>query len=120
MLSEALNGTTLLHNNKRNSNKEQMWEFGTLSDCPYGSAGKEFACNVGDLGLTPGLGRTPGEGKGYRLQYSMNYTVYGAAKSQTQLSDFHFWSHILIFSFLAFSCSIFNFQRVGIIYLILT
>ena len=35
-----------------------------------GSAGKESACNVGDLGSIPGLGRSPGEGKGYPLQYS--------------------------------------------------
>jgi len=35
-----------------------------------GSVGKESACNVGDLGLIPGLGRSPGEGKGYPLQYS--------------------------------------------------
>ena len=35
-----------------------------------GSAGKESACNVGDLGSIPGLGRSPGEGKGYLLQYS--------------------------------------------------
>ena len=35
---------------------------------PCGSAGKESACNVGDLGLIPGLGRSPGEGKGYPLQ----------------------------------------------------
>ena len=34
-----------------------------------GSAGKEFACNAGDLGLIPGLGRSPGEGKVYPLQY---------------------------------------------------
>ena len=34
---------------------------------PGGSAGKESACNVGDLGLIPGLGRSPGEGKGYPL-----------------------------------------------------
>ena len=50
------------------------------------------ACNEGDLGLTPGLGRSPGEGNGYPLQYSslenpMDYTV---AKSWTGLSDFHF------------------------------
>ena len=38
--------------------------------CPCGSAGKESACNVGDLGSIPGLGRSPGEGKGYPLQYS--------------------------------------------------
>ena len=37
---------------------------------PCGSAGKESACSVGDLGLIPGLGRYPGEGKGYPLQYS--------------------------------------------------
>ena len=35
-----------------------------------GSAGEESACNVEDLGLIPGLGRSPGEGKGYPLQYS--------------------------------------------------
>ena len=37
---------------------------------PYGSAGKETSCNVGDLGSIPRLGRSPGEGKGYPLQYS--------------------------------------------------
>ena len=37
----------------------------------YGdSAGKESACNAGDLGLIPGLGRSPGGGNSYRLQYS--------------------------------------------------
>ena len=39
-------------------------------DWACGSAGKESACNVEDLGLTPGLGRSPGEGKGYPFQYS--------------------------------------------------
>ena len=62
---------------------------------PGGSAGKESACNVGDLGSIPGLGRSPGEGKGYLLQYSslensMDFIVHGVTKSQTQLSDFHF------------------------------
>ena len=37
---------------------------------PCGSAGKESACNAGDLGSIPGLGRSLGEGKGYPLQYS--------------------------------------------------
>ena len=37
---------------------------------PGSSAGKESACNVGDLGSIPGLGRSPGEGNGYPLQYS--------------------------------------------------
>ena len=37
---------------------------------PCGSAGKESACNVGDLGSIPGLGRSPEEGEGYSLQYS--------------------------------------------------
>ena len=62
---------------------------------PGGSAGKESICNAGDLGSIPGLGRSPGEGKGYPLQYSglensMKYVVHGVAKSQTLLSDFHF------------------------------
>ena len=39
-------------------------------DFPCGSAGKEFTCNEGDHGSIPGLGRSPGEGKGYPLQYS--------------------------------------------------
>ena len=64
---------------------------------PGGSAGKESVCNVGDLGSIPGLGRSPGEGKGYPLQYSgpenfMDYIVNGVAKSHTRLSDFHFTS----------------------------
>ena len=37
---------------------------------PCGSAGKEFACNVGDLGSIPGLGRSPEEGQDYPFQYS--------------------------------------------------
>ena len=47
-----------------------------------GSAGKESTCSVGDLGLIIGLGRSPGEGKGYPLQYfdledSMECIVHG-------------------------------------------
>ena len=62
---------------------------------PGGSAGKESACNVQDVGLIPGLGRSPGEGKGYPLQYSglensIDCIVHGVAKSWTQLSKFHF------------------------------
>ena len=60
---------------------------------PFGLAGKQSACNAGDLSSIPGLGRSPGEGKGYPLQYSglensMDYIVHGVAKSQTWLSDF--------------------------------
>ena len=48
---------------------------------PCGSAGKESTCNAGDLSLIPGLGRSPGKGKGYPLQYSglensMDYIVH--------------------------------------------
>ena len=55
---------------------------------PCGSACQESACNAGDLGLIPMLGRSPREGKGYPLQYSglkssMNYTVHGVAESDT-------------------------------------
>ena len=41
-----------------------------ISDFPGGSDGKASACNVGDLGSIPGLGRSPGEGNGNSLQYS--------------------------------------------------
>ena len=62
---------------------------------PDSSAGKESACNAGDPGLILGLGRSPGEGIGYPLQYSglensMECRVHGVTKSQTWLSDFHF------------------------------
>ena len=42
----------------------------SIQGSPCGSAGKDSACNAGDLGLVPGLGRSPGKGKGYPLQYS--------------------------------------------------
>ena len=61
---------------------------------PDSSAGKESACNAGVLGSIPGLGRSPGEGNRYPLQYSglensMDCIVHGVAKSRIQLSDFH-------------------------------
>ena len=61
---------------------------------PCCSAGKESTCNAGDLGSIPWLGRSPGEGKGYPLQYSglensTDSIVYEVAKSQTRLSNFH-------------------------------
>ena len=62
---------------------------------PDSSVGKESACNAGDLGSTPRLGRSPGERKGYLLRYSglensVDCIVHGVAKSQTWLRDFHF------------------------------
>ena len=67
---------------------------------PGGSDSKASACNVGDLGSIPGLGRSPGEGNGNPLQYSCLEnsmdggawwaTVHGVTKSGTQLSDFIF------------------------------
>ena len=60
---------------------------------PCALVGKESTCNAGDLGSIPGLGRCPGEGKGYPLQCfglenAMDCIVHGVAKSRTQLSDF--------------------------------
>ena len=53
-----------------------------------------------DLGSISGLGRSPGEGKGYPLQYSglensMDCIVHGVAKNQTQLSNFHSLTHLI-------------------------
>ena len=62
---------------------------------PDSSVGKESACNAGDPSSIPWLGRSPGGGKGYSLQYSdlensMDCIVHGVTKSWTRLSDFHF------------------------------
>ena len=64
---------------------------------PCGSTGKEYTCNTGDRGVIPGLGISPGEGKGCSFQYSglenfMDCIVHGVAKSRRQLSDFRFHS----------------------------
>ena len=66
---------------------------------PCGLVGKESACNVGDLGSIPGLGRSPAGGHGNQLQYpclenpheqkNLGAIVHGVSRSQTQLSDFH-------------------------------
>ena len=67
-------------------------EFSALFDSwasPCDSAGKESTCNVGDLGSIPGLGRSPGEGKGYPLQefwpgeFHGLYTSWGHKESDT-------------------------------------
>ena len=52
-------------------------------------------CNAGDLGSIPELGRSPGKGKDYPLQYSglensIDWVVHGVPKSQTRLSNFQF------------------------------
>ena len=78
-----------------------MWL--TFYGLPRGSAGKESAYNAGDLALIPGLGRCPGEGKGYPLQHSglensMDCIVHGVAKSWTQRSDFHFTNILYVLS----------------------
>ena len=66
---------------------------------PSGSADKESACNVGDLGSIPGLGRSPGAERlptpvFWPGEFHGLYKVHGVEKSQTQLSDFHFLSFI--------------------------
>ena len=72
----------------------------TPLDFPGGSDGKASVYNAGDLGSSPGLGRSPGEGNGNPLQYyclgnpmdrgGWQATVCGVAKSRTRLSDFTF------------------------------
>ena len=69
-----------------------------LLDFPGGSVGKVSAYNAGDLGSSPGLGRSPGEGNGNPLQYyclenpmdrgAWQAAVYGVTKSWTRLSEF--------------------------------
>ena len=81
---------------------------------PCGSAGKESSCNAGDLGQIPGLGRSPGEGKGYPLQFSglensVDRIVHGVTRSQTRLSDFPF--HFTFRIARSYDKSLFNVQR---------
>ena len=73
-----------------------LWIFSFLG-FPGGSDGEKSACNAGDLGSIPGLGRSPGGGHGNPLQYSCLENsvdrgawltaVLGIAKSRTRLSD---------------------------------
>ena len=68
-----------------------------LEGLPYSLVGKESACNAGDLGLIPELGRSPGGGNGNPLQYSClenpmdrrawQAVIHGVVKSWTQLSE---------------------------------
>ena len=64
------------------------WDREELDMTQCGAAGKDSACNVGELGSIPGLGRSPGEGRGYPLQYSglensEKCIVHGVSKSWT-------------------------------------
>ena len=77
---------------------------------PDSSVGKESTCNARDLDLIPGLGRSPGEGKGYPLQYSglensMDCISPRGCKSWTWLSNFHVLTHSLT---PLLGCSLYN------------
>ena len=71
---------------KKNLNSNGDLERTGFPSSGQGSVGKESACNVEDLGSIPGLGRSPGEGKGYPLQCSglensIDCIVHGVTKS---------------------------------------
>ena len=59
------------------SNSARNLSWCSTMGFPESSAGKEFICNVGDLGLIPGLGRSPGGGHGNSLQYSCLENIHG-------------------------------------------
>ena len=70
---------------------------------PGGSPGQESACNVGDLGSSPEVGKIPGEANGYPLQYSglensMDCIDHGVTNSWTGLSYFHFLAFYVLYS----------------------
>ena len=78
------------------SYKEKGFNEATMVSFPGGSDGKASACNAGDPGSIPGLGRSPGEGNVYPLQYSglensvdCLCIVHGIAESLTRLSNLH-------------------------------
>ena len=90
---------------------------------PDSSVGKESACNAGNPSLIPESGRSPGEGKGYPLQYSglensMECIVHGVSKSWTQLSDCHFTSaHGISHYFKSRQCIFIFFKKEGTFFL---
>ena len=80
--------------------KLQSFQFKVEMGFPGGSDGKESACNAGDLGSTPGLGRSPREGNDNPLQYTClenpmgrgawQATVQGVTKNRTRMNDYTF------------------------------
>ena len=113
-----------------------LWQVLYYLGFPGDSDSNESACNIGDLGSIPGLGRSPGEGNGSPLQYSCleisrdrgawQAVVHGVAESWTQLSDFHlyypeiskngpilfftlfYYNYFIHFYFLAMLCSMWD------------
>ena len=97
-LLHLLKGSAILHWTTSVLLLKINWAYVWAYSCfPGSSIGKGSTCKAGDLSSIPGLGRSPGEEKGYPLQYSglensMDYTVYGVAKSCTRLRNFGFTS----------------------------
>ena len=81
----------------------EVTEFCWYWGFPCGSVGKESACSARDLGSILGLGRSPGEGRGYSgLENSMDYSP-GVAKSWTRLRNFHFYFLLVLTNFIGIS-----------------
>ena len=94
LMSQCLFFLSFLTKLREYSSKQPSFVGSYWMGFPGGSAGKESSRDAGDLGSIRGLGRSPGEGKGYPLQYSglensMDSIVHGVTKSQTGLSNFH-------------------------------
>ena len=81
-----------------NHNFYASWGF------PCGSAGKEIICNARDLGSIPGLGRSPGEGKGYPLQYSGLENSMGSDTTEQLLLSLSFITSIYMFKVAVYIC----------------
>ena len=110
-LHAIVNFWTILFQNfiylKFNTNRITIYSpYSIHLGLPCGSADKESACIVGNLGSIPGLGRSPGERKGYPLPYSglensIDCIQSMGLKSQTPLSNFHFTSSVNLLLFLS-------------------
>ena len=77
---------------KRKSRRREIWKrhrknSESAGNFPGGLAGKESACNAGDLGSIPEWGRSPGEGPGNPLQYS----CLESPRGQSSLVDYSLW-----------------------------
>ena len=79
-------------NSKKKFGESLISFLGLRLGFPCGSAGKESSCNAGDLASIPGLGRSPGEGKGYPLQYCWASLVAQLVKTLPAVWETWVWS----------------------------
>ena len=81
---------------------------------PHSSVGKESTCNAGDPGSTPGLGRSPGEGKGYPLQQSALKNFMESQRVRNNLVTVTFLHMFILYTSYVLTFTLLSFQHKGL------